>query len=333
MRFLAVILLSFWAMQGLAQDIHFSQFFHSPFNLNPALAGQFDGDYRFIGNQRTQWRSVTVPYSTFGVSADAHDFLDRDGLGTSFSLFQDRAGDSRLNTLRLNLGGSYLMPVSSDSLHTVSLGMQLGFTHRNIDYSDLYYDNQYDGIQYDPNIDPNESFARDSRTYLDLHMGASWFYKKSNRESYSAGVSLFNLNTPEQSYFDATVPLNTRLNFHASAELQLNEDWDLMPSVLFMSQDNYREFVLGASARYILMDEAGLFRSIFGGFYFRTRDAGYLMGGVDYDAWRVALSYDFNLSDLRPASNGRGGFEIAVIYILKKFKPQLPDRKICPEYL
>ncbi|MEK7227019.1 MAG: type IX secretion system membrane protein PorP/SprF, partial [Bacteroidota bacterium] len=44
-----------------AQDIHFSQFLSSPMNLNPALAGQFDGDHRFVMNHRNQWSSVTVP--------------------------------------------------------------------------------------------------------------------------------------------------------------------------------------------------------------------------------------------------------------------------------
>ena len=54
-----------------SQDIHYSQFYNSPLNLNPANTGMFDGDFRFAANQRTQWRSVTVPFSTFSLSADA----------------------------------------------------------------------------------------------------------------------------------------------------------------------------------------------------------------------------------------------------------------------
>jgi hypothetical protein len=56
-----------------AQDIHFSQFDQSPFNINPALTGAFDGAFRFIGNQRSQWRSVTVPYRTTGLAVDARN--------------------------------------------------------------------------------------------------------------------------------------------------------------------------------------------------------------------------------------------------------------------
>ena len=55
------------ASAGVAQDIHFSQFFNVPMGLNPGCIGQFDGDYRAHGVFRQQWRSVTVPYRTFGL--------------------------------------------------------------------------------------------------------------------------------------------------------------------------------------------------------------------------------------------------------------------------
>ena len=54
----------------LSQDLHFTQFFFAPSNYNPAHIGDFDGDYRVIGNQRRQWASVTIPYQTFAASID-----------------------------------------------------------------------------------------------------------------------------------------------------------------------------------------------------------------------------------------------------------------------
>ena len=58
-----------------AQDIHFSLWDMSPLNLNPAMTGQFDGDYRFNGNHRNQWSSVTVPFTTYSLSGDASSVL------------------------------------------------------------------------------------------------------------------------------------------------------------------------------------------------------------------------------------------------------------------
>ena len=59
------------APRVLAQDIHFSQFFHTPLASSPGNIGAFDGDYRVHGIFRQQWRAVTQPYRTFGLGYDA----------------------------------------------------------------------------------------------------------------------------------------------------------------------------------------------------------------------------------------------------------------------
>lgn len=324
-------LMGMGAFFGRAQDIHFSQFFHVPFNTNPAEAGMFEGDYRLGAVQRTQWRSVTKPYSTFGLSGDMA--LPQANAGASLSIYQDRAGDSRFNTFRVEPGASLQLPVSSDSTKVLSLGLQFSLTNRSIDYSDLYFDNQYNGFGYDPSIDPGESFMRDSRWYFDAHLGALYSAKVDTRKRYSAGIALFNLVSPEQTFFEASIPLDKRINVHGSAEWEVHKVWDVLPSMLVSLQGTYREFIIGGSARRILNDRGGMYRTAFGGMYFRTRDAGFFMLGMDYDDWRVALSYDINLSDLRVASNGRGGLEITVQYILRTFKPGPLNKKVCLEYL
>ena len=55
---------------SLAQDFHFSMNQLSPLNLNPAIVGNFDGDLRINSNHRSQWSAVTIPYSTYSISAD-----------------------------------------------------------------------------------------------------------------------------------------------------------------------------------------------------------------------------------------------------------------------
>ena len=82
-RFTACALLP-WSISANAQDIHFSQFFNTPLAQNPANIGQFRGNYRMGAVYRQQWRSVTVPYSTFGMGGDAASFLGVDGLGLGY---------------------------------------------------------------------------------------------------------------------------------------------------------------------------------------------------------------------------------------------------------
>jgi len=55
-----------------AQDIHFSQFYMSPLNLNPALTGVMNCNTRMVANYRNQWAAVLQAnaYNTYSVSYD-----------------------------------------------------------------------------------------------------------------------------------------------------------------------------------------------------------------------------------------------------------------------
>ena len=52
------------------QDPSFSQFFSSPLNINPALTGNINADWRMIANFRDQWIGPASPYATGSISYD-----------------------------------------------------------------------------------------------------------------------------------------------------------------------------------------------------------------------------------------------------------------------
>ncbi len=346
LKFWFLFILTTGVLSSGAQDIHFSQFYNSPFNINPALTGQFDGAYRFIGNQRTQWRSVTAPYSTLGLSADATGFpLSTDwvknknvqtqlkDLNSGISFFNDKAGDSRLRTTVLNLSFSKNIPLGNDATQRIVPGIGLGFTSMRIDYSALTYDNQWTGSLYDPSINPQEYYARSSRGYFNLNLGLAYVKAFTKREQLTAGLSLYNLTNPKQSFFDdGYVKLDTRINIHGQYRKRINERWLAEPMLIFMSQGTYKEFNIGGLGHCVLEDNAWRYRTLYFGIFGRVRDAGYLVAGMQYDAWNVGVSYDINTSNLRPASNGRGGFEFSVVYIIPP-KPKAFPVKICPDYM
>ena len=69
-KFLVFIIIFLFATKKVsAQDIHWSQINNNPIFQNPANTGNFEGDFRFVGNYKDQWRSVTVPFTTFSISA------------------------------------------------------------------------------------------------------------------------------------------------------------------------------------------------------------------------------------------------------------------------
>ena len=145
----------------IAQDIHFSQFNNSPLNLNPALIGDFNGEFRFVGNQRTQWSSVTAPYTTFSISADAKQVFDSP-IGAGFSIYNDETGDSDFRTTQIGLGGSYMIYLK-DSSQTLTFGLQPVFVQRSINYNKLQFDNQYNGAVFDANLSNGENFGNSGK--------------------------------------------------------------------------------------------------------------------------------------------------------------------------
>lgn len=327
----ACMLLSFVVK---AQDIHYSQFFNSPLNLNPALTGMFNGDYRFVGNMRSQWASVTVPFQTFSLSADAKNPLGIKNLGTGFMMNHDQAGDSRFKTFQLNFTGSYIKSLNTDSTLILSVGGALGLSFRSLSYDDLYFDQQYNNYYYDPGLSNGESFSRESRVYPNLHIGAAVMKRGEGREYMLGGISFQNLQKPRQSFFNVNeIKLDRKFNLHGEAAFTLTDEIDLIPSVIMQFQGKYAEVVPGTTMRYMLREDRGNFLALNAGAWYRVKDAFYLMAGVERNDVKFAISYDINTSDLVPASNRKGAFEIGVIYILDYFNPKRIMHRVCPNYL
>ena len=317
----------------IRQDIHFSQFFNTPYATSPGNIGVFDGDYRVAGVYRQQWRSVTKPYSTFGIGGDARNFLGKQGLGAGAWLFNDRAGDSRLNTFHFSIGGSWTQRFGEGEEQSLTGGLQLGITSLSLDQSDLSFDAQYNGFYYDPALDTGEGFDRDAMTHPDVHLGVVYRYEPAPRQAIQLGLGLFNLTTPDIGFLgEPGVPLDMRTAFHVLTQFPAGEKVDVLPMAQYMAQGTFREFIIGGQARIIQFEQYGLRRAIRFGAYYRAADAGYLLAGFDYDAWDFGISYDINLSDLVPASHGRGGIELTAIWIMRK-NPPLPRYKACPDQL
>jgi len=322
------------SQRSTAQDIHFSQFFNAPLALGPGTIGQFDGDYRAHGIFRQQWRSVSVPYRTLGLGGDAKDFLGVQGLGVGAWLFNDRAGDSRLNQFHLSLGVSWTQRFGEDRAHSITGGVQAGFTSLTLDSRALSFDNQYNGFTYDPSLPTGERFDRDGLLHPDVNAGLVYRYAPRKRELIQAGAGVFNLTTPAIGFLgEPGVPLDRRSTFHVITQFPIHERFDLLPMAQFMTQGKFRELDLGSNLRYILLDRYGLNRAVQFGVHWRADDAGYLYAGVEYDDWTFGVSYDINTSDLVTASRNRGGIEFAVVRIFKQ-RSAVPVRfKACPDQI
>lgn len=315
-----------------AQDIHWSQFNDNQIFQNPGNAGHFNGDYRIIANYRQQWKSVTIPFTTLSFSGDTRLEKNKNiGLGALF--FDDVAGDGKFRTVEFQTNASYLYKLTADSVHTIRPGINIGVNHRQVNWDQYKFDNQYNGSFYDPSMPTNELYQSEKNTNISIGLGAVYEYQLSARKKITAGIGFYNLNRPNQGFYLEKVKRDIRTSIFAKGLYELNDDWDLVPSISFQVQGKYRELILGSSAKYTLINRLGQYKAVYFGAWFRNKDAGYLSAGLDYQSWFFGVSYDFNFSKLVPASNARGGIEFAARYIINRFKPKKIVHRICPDYI
>lgn len=316
---------------AFAQDVHWTQFNDNPVFLNPANSGNFKGSGRFVANYRDQWRSVTKPFQTFSCSYDTR--LKNRDFGLGVLLFNDQAGDGKFKTIELEVNPSYKIPLNQDSTHVLYTGLQLAFNHRQFNFSKFYFDEQFNGQVYDPSLPITEALITQKKNSFSIGAGAVYQYRKIKKTVIHVGLSAFNINQPNQGFYGTTVHRDLRLNLYTKVVRKVSDKLDVIPSFMFQKQGTYRELVLGGIAKYTLKNEEKDYKALYGGFYFRTKDAIFFNLGMDYQKWYVGISYDLNVSSLKPASAGRGGLEFSMRYIFQRFKPKQIQHRICPEFI
>lgn len=318
-----------------AQDIHFAQFYHSPLNLSPALAGVHSGDRRFIGNYRSQWQAAQVPYTTFSGMFDSKVYTDKIkngmlGFGAVFNY--DVAGDGELGNVSLSATGNYVKTIDAENF--LSLGVQVGVAQRSFNPANLTFDNQFDGEVFNPDRPINEQFTNTAKVYGDISVGVNWHSQKlRKRTRLDVGAGLFHLNQPDQS-FNSLDParLSSRLSLYMIPTIQVSDNIDFVMHGMAQLQGPYTEGFAGIGGKVHLnqrkTEEMAL--QITGSYRFNAfGDAIIPAAELHYKTWVVGLSYDVNVSDFNRATNRYGGPEIAIRYTVTYVKP-VNTFKICP---
>ncbi|TNE52971.1 MAG: type IX secretion system membrane protein PorP/SprF [Bacteroidetes bacterium] len=331
MRNLYFIFLLLCCNYAVSQDIHWTQFNENPVFLNPAHSGNFRGDHRFHLNFRDQWRSVTKPFQTFSMSYDTR--MKNPDYGLGVCLFHDQAGDGIFRTIELQVNPSYRRLLTQDSVHRIQLGAHLALNHRQFQFNQFYFDEQYNGFIFDPSIPNTEALNTDKKTNLSIGAGFIYQYYMDKRHQFNFGFSVFNLNQPNQGFYGTVVRRDVRFNLFFQSRINIYKDLDLNPTAMLQMQGTYREILAGANLKYHLDPNPNHYRAVNAGLMFRSKDSFFFTAGLDYQNWYAGVSYDVNISSLKPASSGRGGLEISLRYIIIKFKPNKHLHRICPEYI
>jgi len=309
------------------QDIHFSQFYESPLLLNPACAGATNTDFRFVVNYKNQWKSVITPYKTTAIAFDSRVYINKkrkgNFIGYGFTLYNDKAGLSKLTTNQVSLDLNYHLFFSRSS--SLSVGVKSGLFQRSINTTELKWDAQFDGKNYDAALPTGESAVYQSFMKFDLAAGALYqYYNRANKFRFEIGGSMAHITKPKISFYSKDPALNFKYIGHTGMTIKATDGIFFLPSALFALQGKHSEFTAGGNFRFMIGEQTkekvilNTFTLIssamqFGVFY-RVKDAVIFTAAMDYKRnMTFGVSYDVNVSNLNAASKRRGGLEFSFI--------------------
>jgi len=338
-RHLLAVTLLICSLKGTSQDIHFSQIFETPLLRNPALAGLFTGDVRIQAVYRSQWNSVTSAYKTGSLNGEVKLPVGHadDYLTVGAQVLFDKAGTIAMTSTHILPALNYHKSMSSDRNSYLSLGVMGGWVQRSVDRSKMTTNSQYDGTGYNGSLGDGENLAKSSYSYFDASVGMSYNSQLGENidNNIFVGMAYHHFNKPSKlSYYsDNKYEMMAKWVGSAGIRMSMTDNSYFTIEADYSKQGAYAETVAGALYSWKLGDTENPKYSIHGGAYLRWKDALIPVVKLECKPIAIAVSYDGNISQLKTASTGHGGFEISLSY--QKFRDRFNSSKEavrCPRF-
>jgi type IX secretion system PorP/SprF family membrane protein len=328
---------------SFAQDIHYSQFFNAPLLLNPALTGFIPGDYRIGANYRNQWWTATgggfgkSPYMTTAIGGDAPIKVKNDAVGVGLFLLNDQAGANTFSTFMVCASASYIKTLGKKRNHRLSAGFQVGYTAVNLNTTNLEWASQFVDNTFNATMPTNENIGKTHIGYFNLNAGLLWYGKFSDVFGMYAGGSLFNVTQPK---FDVLVnqkhDLNMRWNIQGGLDIALQKKFHILPSIMYMQQGVNNQINTGLGFGVDFANDMAFTIGVYNRVNVLASGAGadavipYL--AYEVKGFKLGLSYDATVSQLKDAGHAVGAFEISLSYTKKKRDYNFRNALIYPRF-
>jgi type IX secretion system PorP/SprF family membrane protein len=318
-----------------AQDPNFSQFFASPLTLNPALTGKFNGQVRAAGNYRNQWPTINNAFTTYTVSADfgilKNNIPEIDQFGIGIMGFSDQSGNGILKNNYLSLSTAYHKGLDENGFNQLGLGFQTSFVNKRLDITNLKFEDQLTSLGFTGVTSEVFSANQINVKYLDVNAGILFNGTSNGDNNYYAGVSMYHINRPKETFNGGQFYLPARVTFQAGGMLPVGQYDGIHFSANHSRQANATNTVVGGAYMLNMNQDNGNPTNIYLGSWFRFGDAVIPYVGLEFGEFHIGATYDVNLSSLKPASNMRGGAEISLIYV-KQPRDPYAKKLNCPKF-
>jgi type IX secretion system PorP/SprF family membrane protein len=284
----SVIALFFPGKVKAQQDPMYSQYMFNQLSVNPAYAGVRD-ILTMTALYRKQWVGVSGAPTTLTLSADTPMKNQKMALG--FNLVSDKIGISK--TMVINVAYAYRLMFSNGGL--LHLGLQGGINQYRADYSSV-------NTAYDNSGPADVAFAQSTSSIFPNFGFGAYYY--TGRFFVGAAVpkmlknNLAGTNSPTIDFTSYPNRQNRHLFITTGYTFDLNQDWDLRPSMLIKG-------VHGAPLEMDLNVNAWWKSKVGAGLSYRSADAVVVMLQFQAkDELNFGYAYDMTLSKFSGTNSG-----------------------------
>jgi len=196
--------------------------------------------------------------------------------------------------------------------HRLGLGFGTTYARRYVDFSRLYFQNQWIGFNgFNTNLPTGESALSEMKPYFSLSTGILYTYY-TEKSNFDMGVAAFHVNNPKQTFLqDPHQFVAMRKVAHANFETFLKDNVVLNVNTIYQFQDQAKYYSVGGALGYFVGgDKSTLFN--IGAWYWSNHAVipyvGLAMGDMQFGA-----SFDITTSKLKYADPRPKTFELSLI--------------------
>ena len=334
-----------------AQDPYFSQSFSASHQLNPALIGAFDGSYRIGALYRSQWNSyLEDQIASFSAEGDVRFQFGPDSRSNSdivaggVSFLGDRAGVFEYNTNQIHIGSAFHKLLDKRNRQYISGGVQLGVIQHSLSYSQLQFQDQFNGIdRY--NRATGEPLPPNNLAVFDLNIGVHYTQLIKSDHQWYSGAALFHLTSPNVSFYgqsdekdppyEQDSPLDRKWTAYTGFSFEMSDVFSLIPRVVAVGQGKHMALSAGTDSRLEFYSKNKVQALHLGAWVRNTRELDGIkpkdftvMAGFEINAFLLSLSYDASLDALTVEAPFRSSFELGVRFL----GAYENDFSICPSF-
>lgn len=242
---ICILTLLMLALGARAQYAVYSLNRYTPLYINPAAPTlDHNASLSFFHDEFTVSSGEYLTTNAFNAE---YPFIKKEsgrkilGLGLSF-LQKDASTSDLLKTYEAGL--SVATPIQLTERHSLHYGMSANYVNKRTSLEQLSTGSQWIAgeFRYDPNAGLGESFEVQNLSYFTVSAGLVWSFVKEQKQHTSVGLSVWNLNQPNESFFSATAKLPMTYMVYGETVLYENHRVDLVPSFYYQRTEKWNSY-------------------------------------------------------------------------------------------